>query len=230
MNIDDLRVALDNHLCLGKERPLVELVSKVEQILVPFVADCRWLPPAYFKPIVKEGFSQYHLCSSRFEKWHAVLCVWPAGAETAIHDHGGWGVVGIIKGEETTVWYRSKAVSITDSRGIDEIGRTVSRKGDFHHFLSRDYIHRVINSGTSTAISLHVYEVNLGLVGRNQFDPEDGVWCHCTVPYDNNVGSEFANQATRGKKVSFKAVLPLIWYRRKIYPFPNSLNTTLYGR
>ena len=91
-----------------------------------------------------------------------VALVWLPGQATAIHDHLSWCVVGVHEGAEHETRY-----DLTGDGHLVESGRAVANPGDVAGLLPPGDIHRVHNSGATTAISLHVYGADLSLVGSS---------------------------------------------------------------
>lgn len=85
--------------------------------------------------------------------------VWLPGQLTAIHGHVAWCAFGVLQGVEYETLYRDHG---DHSR---EIGRVASQVGDVSGFAPPGDIHRVHNTGDVTAISLHVYGVDLSIDG-----------------------------------------------------------------
>jgi len=82
--------------------------------------------------------------------------VWRPGQLTPIHDHVAWCAFVVLQGVEFETLYRD------DGDRLTEIGRAANRVGDASGFAPPGDIHRVHNTGESTAISLHVYGADLG--------------------------------------------------------------------
>ncbi len=85
--------------------------------------------------------------------------VWRPGQLTSIHDHVAWCAFGVIQGVEYETLYRD------DGDHLTEIGRVASGVGEVSGFAPPGDIHRVHNTGDVTAISLHVYGVDLSVDG-----------------------------------------------------------------
>lgn len=87
--------------------------------------------------------------------------VWLPGQWTPIHDHGSWGVVGVVEG----VLEERNYVRLTPDRGADEGiqlvrgGVTLLTRGAVTTFVPNpDQIHMTgVQSGRSRAVSLHLY-------------------------------------------------------------------------
>ena len=82
--------------------------------------------------------------------------VWRPGQLTPIHDHVAWCAFVVLQGVEFETLYRD------DGDRLTEIGRAANHAGDASGFAPPGDIHRVHNTGESTAISLHVYGADLG--------------------------------------------------------------------
>ena len=91
-----------------------------------------------------------------------VALVWLPGQATAIHDHLSWCVVGVHEGAEHETRYHLTGDGHLVESGTR--GRVPRRR---RGLLPPGDIHRVHNSGATTAISLHVYGADLSLVGSS---------------------------------------------------------------
>jgi len=93
--------------------------------------------------------------------------IWHPGQLTSIHDHLSWCAFGVIQGVEYETLYRD------DGDHLTEIGRVANRVGEVSGFAPPGDIHRVHNTGDVTAISLHVYGLDLSIDGiavRREYD------------------------------------------------------------
>jgi 3-mercaptopropionate dioxygenase len=109
-----------------------------------------------------------------------VALVWLPGQATAIHDHLSWCVVGVYEGAEHETRYR-----LTAEDRLVESGSAIAFPGDVSGLLPPGDIHRVHNTGDTTAISLHVYGADLSAVGSSirRAYPE---WMRQPVPSDTS--------------------------------------------
>lgn len=94
-----------------------------------------------------------------------VALVWLPGQSTAIHDHVSWCTVGVHEGCESEITYRTNRQG--GERRVVETGRAVNVAGSVSAIAPPGDIHRVFNSGTSTAISLHVYGADISVLGSS---------------------------------------------------------------
>ena len=84
-----------------------------------------------------------------------VAVVWQPGQETVIHDHVAWCSFVVLQGVEYETLYRDHGDHLT------EIGRVANEVGSASGFAPPGDIHRVHNTGDTTAVSLHVYGADL---------------------------------------------------------------------
>jgi predicted metal-dependent enzyme (double-stranded beta helix superfamily) len=105
-----------------------------------------------------------------------VALVWLPGQSTPVHDHVSWCTVGVYRGEETEIQYRM--VGQGESRRLAVSDRFVNECGSASGIAPPGDIHQVINTGTGTSISIHVYGADIGRLGssiRRTYDlPIDG--------------------------------------------------------
>ena len=137
-------------------------------LLARLIARDDWLPEAFAEPN-PERYQQYLLhCDSR-ERFSVVSFVWGPGQSTPIHDHGVWGLVGVLRGAERAQRF---------GRGADDAlvpqGEAVLHAGEVDAVSpSVGDIHRVSNALTDApSISIHVYGGNIGAVTRATYAPD----------------------------------------------------------
>ncbi len=91
--------------------------------------------------------------------------IWRPGQVTRIHDHITWCVVGVLQGVEHEELFDEQ---------LNPIGVNDNHPGEVTGFAPPGDIHRIVNIGTETAISLHVYGTDLSRVGssvRRYYEP-----------------------------------------------------------
>jgi 3-mercaptopropionate dioxygenase len=84
--------------------------------------------------------------------------VWRPGQSTRIHDHITWCVVGVLAGVEHEDLY--------DDR-LNPVGTRENHPGEVSGFAPPGDIHRIRNTGTSTAVSLHIYGTDITRIGSS---------------------------------------------------------------
>ena len=118
------------------------------------------------------GYAQNMLWCDPLERFSVVSFVWAPSACTPVHDHQMWGLVGMLRGSETSQAYRRDAVT-----GALTLGPCATLKpGDVEILRpSEGDIHKVTNAlADRGSISIHVYGGNIGAVKRFTFDPDTG--------------------------------------------------------
>ncbi|HKY81679.1 MAG TPA: cysteine dioxygenase [Sphingobium sp.] len=131
-------------------------------LLSRLIAEDDWLPEEFTRAH-PDRYQQYLLhCDSR-ERFSVVSFVWGPGQSTPIHDHGAWGLVGVLRGTEKVERFRRLPAGGLVADGVDylhqgAVDAVSPRIGD---------IHRVTNGlADRPSVSIHVYGANIGAVER----------------------------------------------------------------
>ena len=142
------------------------LLARGAARLHDLVAHDDWLPAAY-AAAEPDRYCQYLLhCDSR-RRFCVVSFVWPPGQATPVHDHTVWGLVGVLRGVETSQPFLREGALVRPAgppRRLEagDVEAVSPRLGD---------LHRVSNPLPDvTAVSIHVYGGNVGEVRRTRFD------------------------------------------------------------
>jgi 3-mercaptopropionate dioxygenase len=137
------------------------------------LADDGWLPEAYQRDAPQSGMGggigQWLLFRSADHSLSLFSLVVPPGAQTPIHDHLAWGLVGLYRGtqDEEVFVPRENGLELVQSRALDS--------GDFYALTPpRDDIHRVRTTSPYTSVSLHLLTNDTGCVWRHRFEPDSG--------------------------------------------------------
>lgn len=161
------------------ERAILESGSA---LLARLIASDDWLPQQFTRPH-PDRYQQYLLhCDSR-ERFSVVSFVWGPGQSTPIHDHGVWGLVGVLRGSEKVERFRRLPHGGLIAEGeaflhAGEVDAVSPRIGD---------IHRVTNGlKDGPSVSIHVYGANIGAVERATY-AEDGKLRTFISGYANSV-------------------------------------------
>jgi 3-mercaptopropionate dioxygenase len=137
------------------------------------LADDEWLPSTYQEPAPESGMGggigQWSLFRAGDGSLSLFSLVVPPGAETPIHDHLAWGLVGLYRGtQDEEVFFR-------DVAGLHVVERRELTPGDFYVLLPpRDDIHRVRTTSPETSVSIHLLTNDTGCVWRHAYEPETG--------------------------------------------------------
>ncbi len=156
------------------------LLAEVDTALRALIATDDWLDPAW-RLAGADTYRQYPLYIDPEGRFSVVSFVWGPGHRTPIHNHGTWGVIGVLTGAELCTEYDipTEGMPMTPTgRHLLEVGSTdkVSPAvGD---------IHQVSNAKDGqTSISIHVYGRDIGTAERNIYDPNNGKLGHFVSGY-----------------------------------------------
>jgi predicted metal-dependent enzyme (double-stranded beta helix superfamily) len=105
-----------------------------------------------------DGYRSHTLHVEPGGSFSITALVWQPGQVTRIHDHLTWCVFGVIQGVEHEELFDSD---------LNLIGRSDNHVGDVSGFAPPGDIHRVHNTGSTTAISIHVYGTDVTRMGSS---------------------------------------------------------------
>jgi 3-mercaptopropionate dioxygenase len=137
------------------------------------LADPGWLPQVYREAAPESGMGggigQWSLYRAADGSLSLFSLVVPSGAETPVHDHLAWGLVGLYRGTQ------DEEVYAQGEGGLDLVERRALAPGDFYVLIPpRDDIHRVRTTSAETSVSIHLLTNDTGCVWRHAYDPETG--------------------------------------------------------
>lgn len=145
-------------------------LAAAHPLLADLVAQDDWLPADCAAPDPRT-YQQYLLhCDSR-QRFSVVSFVWGPGQATPIHNHGTWGLIGMLRGSEVSQRYERDQVGLL--RPVGPAARLEPGAVEMVSPAIGD-IHRVWNYHQDRpSISIHVYGANIGAVTRAAYG-EDG--------------------------------------------------------
>ncbi|MER7461713.1 cysteine dioxygenase family protein [Streptomyces sp. NPDC097981] len=127
--------------------------------------------PDLLTPEQREGrpdrYRQHVLHAEPDGSFSVVALVWLPGQETAIHDHVSWCVAGVHEGQESELRYRLAPSTGEACARLVATEQVVNGPGDVCGFAPPGDIHKVRNSCSTTAISLHVYGADVIRLGSS---------------------------------------------------------------
>jgi predicted metal-dependent enzyme (double-stranded beta helix superfamily) len=137
------------------------------------LADPDWLAPEYARDAPESGMGggigQWLLFRAGDRSLTLFSLVVPSGAQTPVHDHLAWGLVGLYRGTQDEEIYDGEpdALALRERRALVP--------GDFYALLPpRDDIHRVRTTSPETSVSIHLLTNDTGCVWRHAYEPDTG--------------------------------------------------------
>ena len=132
------------------------------------LADPAWLPERYQQPNPESGMGggigQWLLFRAGDRSLTLFALVVPPDAQTPVHDHLAWGLVGLYRGTQDEEIYEGDPIALRERRAL--------APGDFYALLPpADDIHRVRTTSPETSVSIHLLTNDTGCVWRHTFDP-----------------------------------------------------------
>jgi 3-mercaptopropionate dioxygenase len=177
----DIRALIDETRRLT--RAIADTSARVEALKPAFaqlLAAEGWLPDEYGRPDEKSGMGsgigQYALYRADDGSLTLFSLVIPAGAETPVHDHLAWGLVGVYRGRQHETVYRRLDDGADESRAELEASRSHTLDaGEFYALLPpRDDIHFVKTVSDVPSVSIHLLANDTACVWRHRFEPATG--------------------------------------------------------
>jgi predicted metal-dependent enzyme (double-stranded beta helix superfamily) len=148
--------------------------ERIRPAFAELLADPGWLPAAYREPAPESGMGggigQWSLYRAADGSLSLFSLVVPPGAETPVHDHLAWGLVGLYRGTQDEDIYARDG-----DGGLTRVESRALVPGDFYVLIPpRDDIHRVRTTSPETSVSIHLLTNDTGCVWRHAYDPDTG--------------------------------------------------------
>ncbi len=150
-----------------------------------------WLPREYAEPDLASGMGsgigQYALYRAEDGSLCLFSLVIPAGAETPIHDHLAWGLIGVYRGRQSETVYRRLDDGSDDGRATLAVARQQTvKRGEFYTLLPPlDDIHYVKTVSKGPSVSIHLLANDTACVTRHRFDAQSGIVTPFRSGYSN---------------------------------------------
>lgn len=194
--MSDDEYVLDNHTvrafiadvrtAIGRARSPEEACEEIRPRFAKLLADPSWLPDPYRRDAPEKktpttppptgsptgmggGIGQWLLFRAGDGSLSLFSLVVPPAAQTPVHDHLAWGLVGLYQGTQDEEVYveRDGRLALVESRPLTP--------GDFYVLIPpRDDIHRVRTTSEETSVSIHLLTNDTGCVWRHAYDLETG--------------------------------------------------------
>jgi 3-mercaptopropionate dioxygenase len=150
-----------------------EACEAIRPRFAKLLADEGWLPPRYRAAAPESGMGggigQWLLARAEDGSLSLFSLVVPPAAQTPVHDHLAWGLVGLYRGTQDEEIY-----SMRDGR-LDLVEQRSLLPGDFYALIPpQDDIHRVRTTSAETSVSIHLLTNDTGCVWRHAYDAATG--------------------------------------------------------
>jgi predicted metal-dependent enzyme (double-stranded beta helix superfamily) len=170
------------------------LLADSRPLLGALVSTDDWLPVEYAAPD-PAGYRQMLLHADPLERFSVVSFVWGPGHKTPIHDHGVWGLVGVLRGVEISTAY--------DPVDLKPGAQTRMLPGDVVAVSPTiGDVHQVSNGAPETSVSIHVYGGNIGAIRRHSFDAVTGAAKTFVSGYSNSSIPNLWDRSAEARLVS----------------------------
>jgi predicted metal-dependent enzyme (double-stranded beta helix superfamily) len=117
------------------------------------------------------GYQTHLLHAEPDGSFSVTVMVWLPGQLTPVHDHLAWCVTAVTQGTEYEEIFAPACAAVPGSAGgaggLEVIARNENPVGTVSAFAPPGDIHRVRNTGTGTAVSMHVYGTDISRVGAS---------------------------------------------------------------
>lgn len=148
-----------------------EITAEVAEHLRPLVAHGVDIVPEAYRQPREDMYAMYPLYVAPDHSFCVAAAVWGIGQVTPIHDHGTWGVIGIVDGVE----HEARFAFPQGGRAPAFLGEHDLVPGDVDVCCTSDQdIHRVSCEGDRPTVALHVYGGDIGTIERRAYDPDTG--------------------------------------------------------
>ena len=139
------------------------LCREIALLLPAFLAQAHRLPEELRRPD-PNGYRR-SLLHEDYDGAFSIGCfVWSPGQYTPIHDHTGWGVIGVAAGA-----LRETSYSLENGHPVAQGSKRLASGVCAWCLPDEGDIHRVGADGTETALSIHIYGARFATVCRTRY-------------------------------------------------------------
>lgn len=155
------------------------IVAKIRPAFTTLMSDQSWLPDEFAQPKensgMGSGIGMWLLYRAGDGSLAFSSLVVPPGAQTPVHDHLAWGLVGLYRGtQDEDVFERRDDASDEAACTLELVEARALVPGDMYELLPENDIHRVRTTSDVTSVSLHLLGNDNGCIWRHRFHPDEG--------------------------------------------------------
>ncbi|WP_240376006.1 cysteine dioxygenase family protein [Bacillus piscicola] len=156
------------------------ITEQVSNRLAAFIKKYPHEIPVSYKRANPDKYVLYPLFVSDTDNFSISVAVWDVGQSTPIHDHGVWGVIGIVEGSEREIQYQKH------THRLEQTGEYHLGSGDVKVCCSSDQdIHEVSCASDIPCVAVHIYGGNVGELTRYVYEEENGEKKAVITPWDS---------------------------------------------
>ncbi|MBT3350844.1 MAG: cysteine dioxygenase family protein [Nitrospinaceae bacterium] len=152
-----------------------EMTARVAERLGKVLDDPELLTEAQLL-VKKEGFTLNCVHIEQDDSFSIGAGIWDVGQTTPVHDHGTWGVIGIVRGVEKEESFHREGPRLMEGRAvIKPAGSRLAKPGDVFVCCTTDQdAHRVTCASDEPVVGIHVYGDDLAKIPRLKYDIDTG--------------------------------------------------------
>jgi predicted metal-dependent enzyme (double-stranded beta helix superfamily) len=130
-------------------------LPEIRMLVRRLIVNSYWVRSQYLEPSPTTGTSVVLLYDELGFPLTVQTVTFAPGTRSNIHNHGTWGVVAVLRGQEkNTVWRRTKTPDFQDK--IEPTGEIILSPGDIIS-LTPDAIHSVQAIGDEPTVTFNIY-------------------------------------------------------------------------
>jgi predicted metal-dependent enzyme (double-stranded beta helix superfamily) len=155
-----------------------EIVASIRPSFLDLLSDQSWLPDDFGRSSENSGMGggigMWLLYRAGDGGLAFSSLVVPPGAQTPVHDHLAWGLVGLYRGtQDEDVYLRRDDASNETRCDLNLVEARALVPGDLYELLPENDIHRVRTTSDATSVSLHLLGNDNGCIWRHRFHPDE---------------------------------------------------------
>ncbi|MBW4499419.1 MAG: cupin [Scytonema hyalinum WJT4-NPBG1] len=130
-------------------------LPEIRMLVRRLIVNSYWVQSRYLEPCSKTGISVVLLYDELGFPFTVQTVTFAPGTPSTIHNHGTWGVIAVLKGEEkNTFWQRTPNSEFKDK--IERTGELTLFPGDIIS-LAPNAIHSVESVGDQPTVTFNIY-------------------------------------------------------------------------
>lgn len=146
----------------------LEFLPKIRQLVRQLIINSYWVKTQLPQPCPKTGVSVLLLYDELGCPFTVQTVTFSPGVKSNIHNHGTWGIIGILQGQERNIFWKRSPHPNSPHR-IEPVSETILHPGDIITFTS-EAIHSVEAIGEQPTITFNLYGETRA-TQRFEFDP-----------------------------------------------------------